>query len=229
VTASCDERRIPRASILARWIKRGNPNVAPNRRDRSKTRLECWVLSRFLVSELASELMPDHVFLRKSESPDFIIHSHDTTFGIEVSEIIHEVTAIARLESDRQCLDIAFAVNPDDFPTRASRRNIGIALRDPESGGFSGESPERQFAEITESVIHNKIVRSKKYICTDQRLLLLYNNTGLPLDSNIMERGGYNHRILNAAISARCSFAAVLIYSGGQWFKDTLSPQNKTG
>ncbi|MFC5577015.1 hypothetical protein ACFPOA_03165 [Lysobacter niabensis] len=149
---------------------------------RTKDHTERYCIARLLAT-VAGDL--DYPFMIvHDDRPDFVLVSVPSRIGIEHTEVVPENVARASfLRSKGLGPNVYFTPRATFGEERKTAQELkGEIERDEPSGGWYGESPERETADAIAGFSLSKLTSSQKdgYRLFDKNWLLLYNNWPAP-------------------------------------------------
>ena len=159
-------------------LRRVNLVVPDRANGRTKDHTERYCLARLLATvadELDYPLMIVH-----GDRPDFVVVSIQLRIGIEHTEVVPENVARASfLRTKGLGPDVYFTPRATFGEERKTAQELKDEIeRDEPSGGWCGDSPERETADAIVGFSLSKLTSSQKdgYRRFDKNWLLLYNN-----------------------------------------------------
>ena len=186
-------------------------------RNRPTRTTEVWTICHLLAVLAVSKRLTYPVSVRRSERPDFQMDDGNVTIGVEVTEATTEQYAA-------YCSDVAKAgtgfLEPGHFRVGApdlSSKQIDKLLHETEltSDGWSGDSPEREWAQGIQSSIEKKLrtISRPGYQKFEKNWLAIYSNLPLP-SINVGKAVSYLQPRLNATWLHSPCFDVVFVETG---------------
>lgn len=158
-------------------------SVPPRGRERKTEHTERWSICRLLATLAWEHKLSFPCIVKKSECPDYCVKS-DRTIGIEITEAVKEDLARAHAlpkPSKDGVIDLSLFRWRDRRKTLDELRSI-VSETKLIGPGWSGDAPEKEFADAIADRIEDKTVRlnQKPFSRFDEDWLLLYENLSLP-------------------------------------------------
>lgn len=161
-----------------------NIAVPPRGNQRTTEHSETWIIHRALSILYFNGFITYPISIEKSEKPDYWFNMSGTTYGVELTEIIHPDYAKVQTLPEAQC-DKSVS-NPSFFKWGQPKRNIKelreIAALDIVTGRpWMGDSVEREFAQSIVDTVIGKQKKLAHYKRADLDILLIYHNQSSPM------------------------------------------------
>ena len=186
-------------------------------RNRPTRTTEVWTICHLLAALAESKDLKYPISLLRSEKPDFQLHDGDGTTGIEVTEATTE--QYSAYSSAVEKAGTGF-LEPAHFRYSApdlSSRQMDNLLRETElsSDGWSGDSPEREWAQGIQSSIEKKLltINIPGYQKFKKNWLAIYDNLPLP-SINVGKAVSYLQPRLNVTWAQSPCFNVVFVETG---------------
>lgn len=172
------------AEDLLRSLSQVDISVSPREEGRTNEQRERWSICRLLAAIAESEWISYPLQLQKRERPDFLLHVNSSFVGIEVTEVIPPDWArvdVRRSELAEDHVILLQRFRPGE-PSRSFDEIDRIARGQSESDGWSGDSPEREWAAAMLYSLERKVETAKKpgFQLFDKNWILMYDNWPLP-------------------------------------------------
>ncbi len=192
-------------------------SVTPDRTRRKNCEMERWVLKQSLLAPAARKRFPMLTApfeVYGGDKPDIWVLSASGSVGIEVAEVTSQLHARAQTLAQRHGLPIWSIPNSKSFPSRPNETELVKKMRDGDVGGWRGYEPEIEFAQIVRRIVEDKASKSPNYEAAGSLVLLLYDNSGLPVSEESLAGCEALQMISAAAQGVRDRITSVAILMG---------------
>ncbi len=171
------------AEDLQRELSRIDLTVSPRSMGRTTAQTESFSIAH-LLSSLPAKDLRFPLTLEHRDRPDFVLVSHGTSIGIELTEAVAE--NLARSSALREQ-----GVGPSTYllrratpgePARSSATLKQEILQDIPGRPWEGDEPEREWAAAMAHFAASKVAKAAKpgFARYEQNWLLIYDNWSLP-------------------------------------------------
>jgi len=163
---------------LARQLENLNIQVASRLADRTNEQREWFILRAGLFA--CMDVIPEgEIWIKKTESPDFIVFSNGFTIGIEVTELRGRSDGKAQNVADRESIDFRF-VGEQTLTAKSVKKAQLIEEMEHGGRGFINDEPEKIAAGVLLDRIRakEKRLQSENWKRSDREWLFVYNNFG---------------------------------------------------
>lgn len=186
-------------------------------RNRPTRTTEVWTVCHLLIALAESKLLTYPVSVRHRERPDFQLHDGNVTIGVEVTEATTEqfaayCSAVEKagsgfLEASHFRVG-APELSPEQFDNLLQETDLT-------SDGWSGDSPEHEWAQGIQSSVEKKLrtINHPEFQKFEKNWLAIYDNLPLP-SIDVGKAVSYLRPRLNATWLCSPCFDVVFVETG---------------